>query len=422
MAGSPPSTFTQWTTRRVVAGTLAVLAVVLAFWLLYRFRLVVFTFFAAIVISTAIKPAADWLGRRGLSRLLSVLLVYLVLLALLAGFIFLLVPMILEQAVNIVPTLSDFYQDLRSLLVNARSRLVWRIGVQLPSQLSVEAPTGEAEEDTLGAVTQILNYAALAAQGVFTLVAVFLLSFYWTKDGDRTVRSLLALVPGRRRETLRELISAIEGKVGAFVRGQIILMISVGLMAMIAYLIIGLPNALLLALIAGVLEVVPILGPILGAVPAGLIAISMAPSKLLWVALATLIIQQLEGNLLVPRVMDRSVGVNNLVTFLALAAFTSLFGVAGAVLAIPLAAVIQLLLDRFVLGPTAVEQETVTGRDYISKLRYEAQALIKDVRKQVRNKQEDPLEDTDHVEDEIESIASDLDSVLARTAQEEAAR
>jgi hypothetical protein len=129
------------------------------------------------------------------------------------------------------------------------------------------------------------------------------------------------------------------------------------------------------------------------------------------------IIQQLENSLLVPRVMRRSVGVNPYVSLLALIAFSSLLGFAGALMAIPMAALIQILLDRFVFGPAAIEPEVSTGRDYASRLRYEAQDLAQDLRGQARLKKGGSdlgIKQTDHILDEIEAITTDLDSLLAR--------
>src|SRR5687768_18546916 len=98
-------------------------------------------------------------------------------------------------------------------------------------------------------------------------------------------------------------------------------------------------------------------GPLLGAIPAALVALSIAPDKLIWVIIATVVIQQLENSLLVPRVMSKAVGVNPFVTLLSLFAFGSFFGVAGALMAIPIAAIIQLLLNHFVFQPATVETE-----------------------------------------------------------------
>jgi hypothetical protein len=149
-----------------------------------------------------------------------------------------------------------------------------------------------------------------------------------------------------------------------------------------------------------------------------LVALTFAPEKALYVLVAFGTFQFLENTVIAPRIMGHTVGVSPVVSLLALAAFSSLFGLAGALLAIPLAAVIQLLLDRYVLTPPTVEQAAPPGRDQFSVLRYEAQELVRDARKQQREK---PLvldDQADMVEDAIEALAADLDSLLAQRAPE----
>jgi predicted PurR-regulated permease PerM len=219
------------------------------------------------------------------------------------------------------------------------------------------------------------------------------------------------------------LISTMESRIGFYMIGQSILCLVIGILALIAYLFIGLPNALVLALIAGVLEAVPMVGPLLGAIPAALVALSIGPDKLIWVIIATVVIQQLENSLLVPRIMKKAVGVNPFVTLLALFAFSSLFGLAGALMAIPIAAIIQLALNHFVFQQATVEMEVSEGRDSASRLRYEAQDLIQDLRKQARLKKrgsELAIKQTEHVMDEIETITTNLDGLLARANNSDA--
>jgi len=210
-----------------------------------------------------------------------------------------------------------------------------------------------------------------------------------------------------------------EAKVGAYIRGLAFLSLFVGGLALAAYLIIGLPYALLLAIIAGLMEAVPLIGPFLGAIPAVFIALALDPSKVIWVVAASIVIQGIENNLLVPRVMERAVGVSAVVALLAFAGFSSLFGLAGAVLAIPLAAVIQLLFARIVTEPGTVTPLQPEGRDYVSMLRYEAQELIQDVRKQMREKPRLADDTSDQVEDAMEAIVNDLDSILAQVETKE---
>jgi hypothetical protein len=139
---------------------------------------------------------------------------------------------------------------------------------------------------------------------------------------------------------------------------------------------------------------------------------------LIWVILATIIIQQTENSLLVPRVMKSTVGVNPFVTLLSLFAFSSLFGIAGALMAIPMAAIVQLAMNHFVFKPVTVELEPSEGRDYASRLRYEAQDLIQDLRKQARLRKkgsDEKVSQVEHVMDEIESLTTNLDALLAQS-------
>ena len=154
------------------------------------------------------------------------------------------------------------------------------------------------------------------------------------------------------------------------------------------YGLLGLRYAVVLGLVAGLMEVLPVLGPVLGAIAPLGVALLTDPGKTPWVLLAAVVMQQAEGYLLIPRIMDKSVGVHPLVTLLAIAAFGSVLGLAGAILAIPLAAIIQVLLNRYLLGPAAAELQQPSGRGALSVLHYDAQQLLRDIR--LRDKAETP--------------------------------
>jgi predicted PurR-regulated permease PerM len=413
----PPSQPYPWTFRRVMWATLVLVFVALSFWLLYRFNQVVLILFIAIVMGTVIRPVVTWLHRRGLPRIAGVILVYLVLLALLISFVLLLFPLIVEQGTTIAAAVPGYYQNLLEWMVNDPNQWIVRLSEFLPATLPGLEPIQQTGQQMLASAGQAMGYVASAAKVIFIATAILLLAFHWTLDGPRTIRSLLLLLPKDQRESISELISAMETKVGSYIAGQGLLCLVIGILALVAYLLIGLPNAFVLALVAGVLEAVPMIGPLLGAIPAALVALSIAPIKLIWVIVATVIIQQLENSLLVPRVMHKAVGVNPFVSLLAIFALSSLFGIAGALMAIPIAAIIQILLDRFVFHPGTMESQVSDGRDYASRLRYEAQDLAQDLRKQTRLNQGGSnlrVKQTDQVMDEIEAITTDLDSLLAQ--------
>jgi predicted PurR-regulated permease PerM len=413
----PPSQPYPWTFRRVMWSTLVLVFVALSFWLLYRFNQVVFILFIAIVMGTVIRPVVTWLHRRGLPPIASVILVYLLLLTVIIGFALLLFPLIVEQGTTIAAAVPGYYQNLREWMVNDPNQWIVRLSEFLPATLPGLEPVQQTGQQMLASAGQALGYVVSAANVIFIATAILLLAFHWTLDGQRTIRSLLLLVPKDQRESISELISAMETKVGSYIAGQALLCLIIGILALVAYLLIGLPNAFVLALVAGVLEAVPMIGPLLGAIPAALVALSIAPIKLVWVIVATVIIQQLENSLLVPRVMRKAVGVNPFVSLLAIFALSSLLGIAGALMAIPIAAIIQILLDRFVFHPGTMETQVSDGRDYASRLRYEAQDLAQDLRKQTRLNQGGSnlrVKQTDQVMDEIEAITTDLDSLLAQ--------
>ena len=417
MAVNTVSVSYEWTFRRVVWATLVLFSVILGFWLIYRFNQVIFILFVAIVIGTVIRPAVAWLHQHGLPQTVEVIFVYLLLLLLLTGFLLLLFPLISDQSKTIAAAIPDYYQNLRAWVVKNPNQSLASLSEFLPATLPKLKLVQQTGQELMASAGQVAGYVAVLAKVLFTATIILVLAFYWTLEGPRIIQSYLLLVPQNRRESISELISAMESKVGFYMIGQAFLCLVIGLMALVAYLLIGLPNALVLALIAGVLEAVPMVGPLLGAIPAALVALSIAPGKLIWVILATIVIQQLENSLLVPRIMRKAVGVNPFVTLLSLFAFSTLFGLAGALMAIPIAAMIQLALNHFVFQQATVEMEVAEGRDSASRLRYEAQDLVQDLRKQARLKKAGSkltIRKTEQAMDEIETITTELDTLLAR--------
>ncbi|MCB0167961.1 MAG: AI-2E family transporter [Anaerolineae bacterium] len=416
MAISPsPSVWADWSARRIILATLVVVAVALGFWLLYQIRLVMIILFTAIIIGTALKPLTDKLSDWGVAPLIGVILIYGVLFISLAGLFILITPLLVKQLSAITASLPDYYQSFRNALTQSPNLFLQQISWRLPPDFELSSLTTSLNGPEIDPVTQLVGTTGLVFKGLFITIATFILSLYWTLDSDRTKRNLLLLIPNQYRDESRILFEEMEAKVGAYVRGQSILCLVIGGLSLVAYLIIGVPYAFALALFAGLMEAVPYVGPILGAIPALALAASVNPQQVMWVLVATLIIQQIENTFLVPHVMSQAVGVNSFVSLLALFAFGTLGGILGVLLAIPAAAIIQLLLNQFLLQRSVLEQQTEIGRSELSRLRYYVQDLIEDMRKQIRQDELVPDEDNEKmVEEDIEAIASDLDSILAQ--------
>jgi predicted PurR-regulated permease PerM len=410
-----------WPPRRVALATLIVVGIAAAFWIVIQFRLVFFSLFIAIVLSTAVTPLVTRLERTGIPRSISLLLVALFTMALIVVFILLVAPLIIEQWAQISALLSEWYQDLRRALVQSPSLLVRRIARQLPLFLPLSLPSPSpdtsAQDQARQFIDQLMLMGGALLRSMMTIVGVGLLVAFWILEGERNNRFLMMAVPQLYRETVREFMADASEKVRSYTRGLVMLSLVVGVLAMVAYMIIGLPNVLLLGILAGIMEAVPLVGPLLGAIPAIAVAISYDPEKVIWVVAATVIIQSLENYLIVPRVMNRAVGVNPVAGLLAFLTFGAIFGFTGALLAIPLAALIQLILNQVLFQTDNTQQDLPIGRDRVSMLRYEAQNLVQDVRKQVRDKETELEAGADLVEDAMEAIVLDLDSILAKAEQ-----
>jgi len=234
------------------------------------------------------------------------------------------------------------------------------------------------------------------------------------------LRSLLRIMPPQRKKNIREFLQLAETKLGGYIRGQGLLCAAVGVAALIAYVLIGLPYALILAVSAGVMEMVPVFGPALGAIPALLVALSIDPGKALWVVIATVMIQLLENAVLVPRIMKHSMGVNPIIVLLSLIAFSSVFGFMGALLALPLAAILQLLVSRVVLTAAESARKAQDKELQIQSLIDESQELMQSLYENFnQNPSIQNLPEADRLE--MYALTEELNQFLRQIREEGAA-
>lgn len=413
------SSSTAWPARRVALATCASAAVVGLALLLYYFGNVFFLLLIGIMLAIALGPAVALVQSSGVSRATASVIVYLLLAGLLLTAAGVAVPAVYGQSTALLERLPRTYHQFRQFLLETPSELIARFAERLPSHLSGEAkpPGGEAAIKT---VTQAIGYGGIVAKGVYLLTATLLLAFYWSIYEERSKRSFLLFLPTARRAEAGEIIDEIESKLGAYLRAQGLVCLIMGGLVFAVYFTIGVPYALPLALLAGILEALPVFGPVLAAIPALLVALSVSPATALWALAAVVLLQQFESNFLVPRLMDRSVGVNAIVTLLGIAALSALWGLAGAILAIPLAAVAQLALDRYLFEPAeALELAETNGRDAASLLRYQVRELLRDLQNEFRRKSARVTERSDRLEEEVESLARDIDQALLAAARPE---
>lgn len=393
-----------WTARRVFLASLLILCIALAAGLLYRFAAVWIGLFLAIVVATALRPAVTWLEGHGLSRFASASLTYGAVCAIGSGLVAIVVPPVVDEVVAFVGRFPSFASRAAELLSEFRMPIVRETGRALGRSL-----LRFARETPLGSVTESLAWARSIGRGTLTAISIALLGYFWLLDGDAIVRRLLLLVPLHQREVARDVAAKAEVRLGAYVRGQALLCVIVGCLAFAAYAAMGLPYAAVLAVSAGVFEALPVIGPWLGAMPALLVALATEPVLAIWVLAATGAIHLLEAYVLFPRVMARTIGMNPMVTLLAILGFWSLLGILGALLAIPIAAVVQLLLEEVLRRKAA--RAAGPERDETGALRLEASALLAEARR-VRHEDAAASDAPDRI-DGLESLAADLERLVA---------
>ncbi|HEX7976414.1 MAG TPA: AI-2E family transporter [Anaerolineales bacterium] len=404
---------------QVAIAGLTLLAVFGAALLVLRLMDVLILVFVALVIAATLRPMVAALRRLGIPKALALLLIYLAILGVLAGLFVLVIPALVNQGGALVRSLPQVYASLVDSLQKNPNEAIR----SLPQRL----PTGDQLASQLQAASSVVLTGALGiGVGVLAfltqMVTIFVLSIYLTLGQSRLERFWLSLAPAPRRPELLAIWREIESRLGGYVRGELLLMTSIGVLASLGYLVIGLPYPIALGALAGLLEFVPMVGPTLGAIPAIVIALSISPQAALLVVVYTIVIQVAENNILVPRLMGHSVGVSPVIVILAIFSFSSLLGITGAFLAIPLAAILQVLMDHLVVhaGVGSTEEPGKGSPNVMSTMRAQIRRLRAEGLQRLRTGHGRitlSAGDRDDMDSQVDHLLSKADQALTEAAQ-----
>jgi len=322
--------------------TVGVGLVLAAVGLLFAARDVVLLVFLAILLGAALEPLVavirGWTGR---GRGLSILIVYAVFFAAVVGVAVFIVPAALVQLGAALAKLPSFLEQVRAWGSNLRpSALGEGIGALVDAVKAPFATSAPPDPDS------VLTASLLVGQVAGALITLLFLVFFWLTERPRLQRYALAFIPADRRAGVRDGWNQVEARLGQWARGQLVLMAAIGIGTGIAYSLLGLPAALLLGLIAALTEVIPIVGPLIGAVPAVLVATTISPQTVVLTLGIYLILQLIEGNILVPMIMRNSVGLSPFLVLVSLLVGSTVGGPLGAIVAIPLVAGVTVVLGR----------------------------------------------------------------------------
>jgi predicted PurR-regulated permease PerM len=319
-------------------GVVGVVAVVLALW---KLRVVIALLFAALTISAAMRPGVEWLHGRRLPRAVGVLLHYVALLAVIGLLLWLIVPQAIDQVQQVLGG-NAAHTELKQAATRT-SGLEHDFFVALDRGLR-ELPSGAA---LVHPAISITKTALEVLVGVLFTLAV---AAYWIFERERAEALVLSLVPRRRCEVVRDTWHLIDEKLGAFVRGQLLMISLVSSVLSGAFWVIGLPYWLLLGVFAGLVEIVPVVGPLAAGTVAVAVGLTQSWQAALLAAVAVYGLRLLQDYLINPHVLGHAVGLSPLIVLVTVSIVALLFGPFYVMLSVPLAAVLATLVDVIVLN------------------------------------------------------------------------
>jgi len=315
---------------------LALIAAVVALFLLGILRGILLVILASFVLAIGFQPAIGWFERRGMKRGIGLALVLMSFLVVFGGMLALALPLIISQAGEMLDQLPAFVETLQD-----GDGLIAR----LANLVDIERITTEGTADPEAA----LQFVGSAAGFVFNFLTVLLVTPYFALSMPAMKRWLVRLLRPRHREDFLHLVGESTDLMANFIVGNLVISVIAGVVTWVGLTLIGVPYALALAAWVAITDLIPVLGALLGALGVAAVAFMQSPETLIWSLLLLIVYQQVENFLIAPRVMNRAVDLSPATVIIALMVGGSLAGLVGALLALPLAALIKIVIQDYVV-------------------------------------------------------------------------
>lgn len=331
---------------------------------LWKVRIILGIFLAATIVAVLLTPAVRFLERRRIPKVLAILIVYLIIFGIIVSSITLLVPVVIKQAADVIDAYPDYRNKVIVLYEDFRERLA-TLGIGQGAGGLFDYSSSERQQALSSVAQRAISqgwHVILASASVITaLVSIPVIAFYLLKDGPIIRKTLMGLIPGSWHESTTELLSKLSESVYNYLKGQVLLCLVMFLITWPILAMLGMPYALLLAVLAGLMEFIPILGPAIALIPAVLIGIfadfdpggtglivGLTPMlRGLVVMLVYFGIQLSESNLLVPRIMGSTMDIHPLGVIFALLCGAVIAGIWGMLLSLPVAAAVKVMFQFF---------------------------------------------------------------------------
>ncbi|MBJ9987970.1 AI-2E family transporter [Paenibacillus favisporus] len=310
---------------------------------IYQFlKAILAPFVVAMIISYVLNPVVSMLAARKMPRGIAVLLIYAVFLTCLAVILINLIPMLIEQMEELNEHLPEMTMHAQNIMNNLDNR-----GVPVGIKEGVDQWLLQWEDRLAKGISNFMDHIGSTINIVLNIFIIPFLIFYILKDFDVFERAVVSLLPRTRRKASVRLLKEIDEALGNYVRGQFLVCLIVGILAYIGYMIVGMPYALLMASIVAVFNIVPYLGPFLGAAPAVVMASTISWKMVLMVIIVNWLCQLLESNIVSPQVVGKKLHLHPMLIIFALLVGGEIAGVVGLILAVPLFAVLKVIIQHF---------------------------------------------------------------------------
>lgn len=362
-AGAPKSTtkvdrvVVEFSSVSVAKAALVVIALYLLMQFFYGIREILILLFVSLFLAAALDSIVDSLGRYRIPRAVSVILIYLLFFVVLVVLLSTLIPLVATQTLELAKTVGALISNLTQNpqlwqlpyterlreLVNEFLTSVDQETIVSNLQAALEQVGKQLQNiagNTFGAIKVLFD-------GIFNAIVVMVITFFLIVDEKGFEKFLVSIFPARHGKYILEKSKAVKENIGAWLRGQLKLMVLIGLGTFIGLTLLGVEYAVTLALIAGITELIPVVGPLIAMIPALLIGLNDSLAQALWILIFYIIIQQLEGNLIVPLIMKKAVGLNPIVVVISMLIGYTFLGVLGVIIAVPVATAISIFIKDY---------------------------------------------------------------------------
>ena len=349
----------------IIKATIAVLGVIAFAYLLFYLKSILIIFLVALFLSAAFNPAVDKMEKHRIPRALGIIIMYILVLGIITLIFTSLVPIIASQISSLAFSVKDMVQNLVAgedgdswfiRKIQPFANQIWQnvdqtqiLNTLTTSLREIGSKLTDFAGNAIGAIFAVFN-------GIFNLILVLILSFFMVVNKEHTSNFFSSLFPSKYSGYISEKTKQVSVKIGDWIRGQVLLALAMGLLTFIVFTIIGINFALTLAMVSALAEFIPYFGPLITFLSAALIALNQDPVLLVWLIPAYIIMQFLEGNIMVPLIVGKTVGLNPIVVLFSLLAGATLgyqisggigLAIVGMVIAVPLANIISIFVTEY---------------------------------------------------------------------------